>query len=258
MHAILAVAAAEWRRTRPISRWTLILLPTLLSLLIMGIYIHGVLADLPTVVTDMDRSALSRQVVRMMSAHRYLNVTAEPDDPEVAFAMLRKHEALVVATIPAGFERDVLRGDQGRIQVTHFGANMMVGKTVMKTMTEIITELDATIAAGRLMAMRGESAFTRQETPSLLVDYHNLYNPTYNYLWMLPAGVIATLWQMFMVLWAINAALGGKNATPGGMTAALSGGIPQQRPLRELAGRLLIPAAIMTAHWLVLFYVLTP
>jgi ABC-2 type transport system permease protein len=236
----------EWRRLRPVSRLLLIAGPLVLAALIQGVYLRGLLLDLPSAVVDNDHSVLSRQVTRMIDAHRYLAVTEECASTDEAFSLLRQHRIFMVAVIPTGFERDVLHGDKGRIQVTHFGANMMIGKTVMKSLTEITATIDAQRAAAGLMAMRGESAYTKDQSPAFTVVYHSLFNPAYNYEWMLPAGVIITLWQMFLVLWMINAGMGWLRNRE------------SERILPGLSARLLLPGIVMTLQWIVFFYVLCP
>ncbi|MDY0150894.1 MAG: ABC transporter permease [Candidatus Cloacimonas sp.] len=246
--SIWKAAVNEWKTTRLISKWGLFLIPLTFALVVSSVYIHGTLSDLNTIVVDQDKSALSRQFIRMTDAHRYLKVIATEQDPQLAFKMLRQRKAYMVEVIPVGFERSVLQGKQGRIQITHFGANMMIGKTMMKAMAELTIELNAKLAARGLMAMRGESAFTQRETPPLQVVYHNLYNPSYNYLWMLPPGVIITLWQMFIVLWMINS----------GVSSLKQKHNPQTGILARIISPMVIPAGAMTAHYLFFFYILCP
>jgi ABC-2 type transport system permease protein len=240
------IALREWRELSRIARWTLVFGPMLLTAAVVGVYLHGTLSDLPMVVADCDHSAMSRQVIRMLDAHRFLKVVDSVPEPGQAFAAIRTHRAYIAAVIPDGFERDILRGDQGRVMVTHYGANMMIGKTVLKAVNEVIRQVCGERAAGGLMAMRGESAFTRSEFPPLDTAYHSLWNPSYNYLWLLPPGVIMTLWQMFLALWAINA----------GIRSLRTAGA--ERLLPAFLGRLIIPAAALTLHYLALFYLLNP
>ncbi|GAB4190487.1 MAG: ABC transporter permease [Calditrichia bacterium] len=202
MENILKVARRELDRIyrRPLYLIGLLIAPLILSILIPRIYAGRVVTDIPTVIVDLDKSALSRQVIRMADQHRFLKVSITSENIEQAVEKLHRNQAQVMVVFPKDFEKDVKTGKGASLGVYDYGANLLIGNLVYKAVTEIILPLNGAITAKKLIVSRGESAYTLEQFPPLALDIRNLFNPAFSYLNFLPPGALIALFQMIIMM----------------------------------------------------------
>ena len=89
----------------------LVVFPLASGALIVIIFGNGAARDLPVAVVDLDRSALSRDLVRAIDAAGGVSVAAVESDPDQARRAVLRGEQYGLVSIPAHFERDVARGE---------------------------------------------------------------------------------------------------------------------------------------------------
>lgn len=85
-------------------------------------YRHQVAGNLPVVVVDQDRSAASRQLLRALQAVRAIRVAEVVGDPLLAQDRIARGQADGIVLIPAGLQREILRGAPGEIVLQGNGA----------------------------------------------------------------------------------------------------------------------------------------
>ena len=95
-------------------------------------YQHQVATRLPVVVVDLDRSPSSRDLVRKLEAVRDVQVVAFASSVDEAEASVQRGRADGVLVIDPQFERDILRGGQGRLTFLASGSLLGRATTVMQ------------------------------------------------------------------------------------------------------------------------------
>jgi ABC-2 type transport system permease protein len=121
---LFAVVQKELRQTvRDRRMMVLLLAAPLIQLILFG---HAVQLDVdrvPTVVVDLDDTDLSRSHVRRVLADGTLLESGRTRDQGHALSLLSRNEAAVALIVPAGFERDVVRGRATAVQVVLDGSD---------------------------------------------------------------------------------------------------------------------------------------
>ncbi len=72
-------------------------------------------SKVPVGVVDLDRSQLSRRLIRMMDAHEMLSVTARSGELGGSRGPLLQGDIKGIVVIPSRFERDIMKGRQARV-----------------------------------------------------------------------------------------------------------------------------------------------
>lgn len=114
-------------------------------------YSHQIASRLPTVVVDLDRSPMSRDLVRKLGAVRAVELIRP--EPSLAAARERVSEGKAdgILIVDAGFERDILRGEQGRVTFLAGGALLSRANTVLQGLGDAVAGFsqDAVLAQAR-------------------------------------------------------------------------------------------------------------
>ena len=163
-------------------------------------YRRQVLREVPLVVVDADHSALSRKLVRLAEASPLLRISARAETELDAEARLRAGEAGAALVIPAGFQRDLLRGARVTVGAYADGAYFLVYRQAMTGLAQSIGLLSAGVevrrwrAAGRM----GAAALADREPLQLRLD--TLYNPSGGYAtYVVPAVLLLILQQTLLI-----------------------------------------------------------
>ena len=130
-------------------------------------YQHQVASQLPLVVVDQDRSASSRALVRRLQALRAVRVAGVAGSMDEARAAVEQGDAEAVLLVDAGFERDILRGGQGRLALLGNGAMLGRASTVLQGAALAITAEARGLAAtqARFAGVPAAPALTLVERP---------------------------------------------------------------------------------------------
>jgi len=117
----------EIRRTRSMIAITLGV--PIIQLLILGMAITGDVVHVPTVITDLDNSSASRDLVSRLEHTRYLDVRRRAGDIREAEPYLQRNDAIIAVTIPQGFGKDIIRRTSPAIQILADAQNTNVALT---------------------------------------------------------------------------------------------------------------------------------
>ena len=120
---------------------------------------------LPLAVVDLDRSPASRALLERFAISEAFDLVAHPPSAEAAERWLETGSASLVLVIPAGFNRDLRRGDATTIQLLLDGSN---ANTATIAQGYVLQVLDRFRQEGRL----GASPPTGQVRPVVRVWYN--------------------------------------------------------------------------------------
>lgn len=108
---------------------------------------------IPIAVVDMDHSRTSRSLVGKLTALQQAEVVARPASPAEALHWMEDRRASAIVVIPAGFERHILRGEQGTVALYGNGAYLLRGSTALAGIGAALGDLGREAATGQAMAL---------------------------------------------------------------------------------------------------------
>ena len=91
--------------------------PALLAILVWWVFSAGLPRGLPWVAVDLDRSGLSRQMLRFVDQAPSLHLLAIVPDEGQATALIQRGQALGLLVVPRGFERQIKTGQATRLPI---------------------------------------------------------------------------------------------------------------------------------------------
>lgn len=245
-----ASLAREWARLRA-DRWDLAMLgwiPLLLYLLTWWIFSAGIARELPLAVRDLDRSAQSRGLLRMLDQSPGLRPLSVPSDAE-ALDALRAGRVFGIVSIPAHMGERLSRGEH----VTLGWAYNAQYPSHTGAMTRDVRAVVATLSAGAELqgrTRRGSAGLQAlQQIEPVAIRPVGLFNESGS---MVPALALPAVWSLLHIFVALAAltAVGRelRNATVPDWLAAADGrlGIALLAKLAIPFGVFLLQAALVT------------
>lgn len=157
-------------------------------------YRHQVAVHLPLVVVDQDHSPMSRALLRKLDAVRDLHVSGVIGSMVEARAVVERGEAEAVLLVPADFERDILRGGQGRLALLGNGTFLGRASVTMQGAASAIT------AFGQEVAVRQAQFAGIPAGPPLQVIEQPLFNTAEGYGSSIVPGVAALIVQQTLLI----------------------------------------------------------
>ncbi len=201
-----ASLAREWARLRA-DPWDLAMLgwiPLALYVLTWAIFSAGVAHKLPLVVRDLDRSATSRSLIRMLDESPGLRVRQAASDAEAQHA-IRAGLAYGIVSIPVDMQARLQRGERVTLQwaynaqfPSHAGSMTRDVRTVVATLSAG-AELKARIARG------AGGAQAKAQLEPIATRLAPLFNESGSILPSLALPVEWSLLHMFVTLSAVTA-----------------------------------------------------
>jgi ABC-2 type transport system permease protein len=116
-------------------------------------YHREIAFGLPVVAADLDRSGMSRAVVRRLLAVRAVRLAEEVSSAREAEARVRAGRVDAAVVILPDFERDILRGRQGRVALFGRGAILGRGGPALGGLSDAVASFgrEAVVAQARLI-----------------------------------------------------------------------------------------------------------
>lgn len=216
----------EWRRVLGDRSLVglLILAPVIYGVYYPRPYLGQLVRDVPVVIVDHDRTALSREIVQAVDAHEGTRVALRADSLAEARQAVIARRAFGILEIPAGMTRDALKGDAARLAAYVDATYFILFNRALQGIGEAV----GTVAADRqARGTRDDGAAYRAALAAaspVEIGMEPLYNPTGGYgSYAVPAAFVLILQQTLLVGAAMLA--GGAVAArgAGGALAALVG-----------------------------------
>lgn len=241
----------EWRRVLGDSgAFALIVIaPLIYGIFYPQPYLGQLIRDVPIAVVDDDRTEFSRQFVQALDVHESLVVAERPATLAEAEAAVAARRVYGVVGIPAGTEREILRGQPARIPAYVDATYFLLNSRVTQGINEAAAALQAETASGpaRPDGAAARAAFAQSAPVELLSQ--PLYNPTGAYAsYVVPAAFVLILQQTLIMG---VATLGGVAREAGGAAARRTRGAPV-----AIAGQTLAHLALALPAWALYLIVL--
>ena len=186
-----------------------IVVPLIYPVLYTLIYNGEVVHDVPVVVVDDSRSAMSRDYVRRLDGTPDVSVVGHCADMAEAEAMVMHRDCYGIVRIPADFQRDLMTGRQVHVQAYCDMSGMLYYKAILTANTEVSLDMNAKIKVAEaggspIAAASGVAGGTEQQKAAarhaVTYEYVNIYNPQTGFATFLIPAVLILAIQQTMVL----------------------------------------------------------
>lgn len=180
----------------PVLAGLVVVLPLVMLLLLGGIFRAGIPTGMALAVVDLDRSALSREITRMLDAVPEVQVTHHALSLTEARSLIVSGTVRGAVYLPQGLERDIIRGDRPEIVTFYDNQHMSAGSLVARGARNAV---DTALAGLRLSIRQGQGEATvqaRVSTQPIPLQAHALFNPAFDYVHFLLAALIPTVLQI--------------------------------------------------------------
>jgi len=163
-------------------------------------YQNNVVRDIPVTVVDLDNSASSRQMIRMLGATKEVSVAQEVGSLREARQLFWDDNSKGIVLIPEGFEKELLRGYQTSVSVYCDASYFLIYKETLSATIQATGTLSAGVEIKRLMASgNGEEQAMQQRDP-MPARFYNLYNPAGSYGSYVMPGIILIILQQTLLI----------------------------------------------------------
>ncbi|QLG96740.1 ABC transporter permease (plasmid) [Pseudomonas yamanorum] len=178
----------------PSVRTTIIGAIVLYSLFYPAAYRLQVVEQLPVVAVDLDRSPMSRELLRSASSVREIELVASVNTLDEAKAWIEAGSAEGILMIDAQFQHDILRGDPG--QVLLFGNGAYLGRA-----NTVLQGLAAAVSGFAVQAGTVQASFRGGPAPGQVqLVQHPLYNTHEGYGSSIVPGVAQLIVHQTMLM----------------------------------------------------------
>ncbi|KAF1055529.1 MAG: putative multidrug ABC transporter permease YbhR [Stenotrophomonas maltophilia] len=213
-------------------------LPVLMLAVMAWLFSASVMREVPIAVVDLDRSAESRQLTRMLDASPGVAVAAQPASLAEANTLLRRLDVFAVVLVPRDATRQALRGTQGTVFAYYNATYLTTGQSAARDIADAVSAWNARLLTERIGQQVGPG---KLRAAPIAVQSDILYNPARSYeLFLLPLIFPAVL---SLVLALAAAASLGRELRDGTLAAWLG-----NTPWSAIVGKLLPYVALLTVY----------
>ena len=192
----------------------IVLAPVVYGILYPQPYLGQLLRGLPIAIVDQDHTEISRRFIQMLNADEAIKVLVSVNSVAEARTALDRREVYGVVSIPAGTEREILKGNPARIGAYVDSAYFLVYSRTLQGLSEAAAALNAEIAArgARLDGSLAHAGLIKVSPVEALSE--PLFNPTGGYAsYIVPAAFMLIIQQTLLMG---SATLGGVAFEQGG------------------------------------------
>ncbi|MET0639666.1 MAG: ABC transporter permease, partial [Hyphomicrobium sp.] len=210
----------------------IVLAPVIYGVLYPQPYLGQLLRGLPIAVVDQDHSEISRRFVEALNADEATRVAVSAATVADARRALDRREVYAIVTIPEGTQREILKGNPGRIGTYVDAAYFLVYSRVVQGITEAASVVNQNIAThgARLNGSLARAGIIKVSPVEALSE--PLFNPTGGYAsYVVPAAFLLIIQQTLLMG---SATLGGVTYQQGGVT-----GLRRREGIRAVIGQAL-------------------
>lgn len=233
-----------WLRRRPLLLTMTTAIPLAVMALLTLLFSQGLATRLPVAVLDLDRSDLSRSIVRTVDATPDTRVAEYVADMAEGRRLILSGGVHGLLYLPRNLERDMQAGRQPEAVFFYNAQTMTTGNLALRGVNAAM----GTVSAGIRLSLRTAQGTPMEEASASVqpvpVQLAPLFNPTLDYVFFLLAALLPSVLQIIVTT-----------------TAAYSVGLDVETPhrlriLRRLGGGLLPAVAGKMLPYTILFLII--
>jgi ABC-2 type transport system permease protein len=189
--AILTKEFIQMRRDRLTS--AIMFVMPIMQLVLFGFAINSDPRHLPTLLYLEDRSAVVRSLTAGLQNSSYFDIKGEVQSAEAGTKALQSGEVAFVVTVPAGFTRDLLRGDHPQLLIEADASDPSAASNAVGMIQQIA-------ASALKQDLKGEWAVLAQGPAPIDIVVHRMYNPEGISQYNIVPGLLGVILTMTMVM----------------------------------------------------------
>lgn len=174
--------------------------PLLYGILIGYVYSKGKVTDLPIIVVDEDRSAMSVKVIDMMQDNEVLSIASLQFNTANLDRLMVEKSAACVVMIPKGFEKDILTKQYPEITTIVNTSNVLTANYASGALQLVLGTLKAGVQIETLRKQGVPENLVMSQYEPFKTTFVKKNNRATNYLYFLWPGVLATVLQQVLLL----------------------------------------------------------
>ena len=165
----------------------------IIQLVLFGYAINTDPKQLPTAAVVVDHGPMGRAIIAGMQLSNYFDIREGSPSEAEARALLARGEVSFIITIPAGFERDFVRGERPQILIEADATDPSAAAGGLNALPEIVRQAIAGETKGSLASLA-------PGTLPVDVIVHKLYNPEGITAYNIVPGLLGTILTMTTIL----------------------------------------------------------
>jgi ABC-2 type transport system permease protein len=185
----------------------IIFLIPIVQLIILSYAATHDVKNIALAVLDQDRSSTSRLLVGKLTASGYFTLAGMPPSDQAGYEMIQRDEADVFLTIPAHFEKSVLKKQPTALQVQVNAINGQKAGLAASYAGEVFQGFGKELAANvqpQFIAI-GSAALLKTQNSKPETSIRYWYNPSLDYKTFMVPGILGELVAMLvLILSAMN------------------------------------------------------
>lgn len=163
----------------------------IIQLLLLGFAVSSDVVHVPTVITDLDNSQVSRGLVSRLENTRYLDVRYRAGDARSADILLAENKAIISVTIPDNFSGDIAGGKKPAILLKADAQNTNIALTGVGYVRRIVQSWMNSLSIGASISV-----------PFTMINLESRvwYNPELKSAWFMVPGIMVLLITIITML----------------------------------------------------------
>ncbi len=178
-----------WKEFRQFRRDRLLLplvfMMPILQLIMFGYVVSADITDVKTVVVDLDRTPMSRELTDWLSGSGYFKIVARPDDERALRPLIDAGTAQVAVVIPEGTSRRFSEGQRAEIGIVVDGSDSRVSGVAGGYASQILSAFSR--------QQSGDAAEMLARAPGFTTSVRVLYNPSLKAVNSMIPGLMAAI-----------------------------------------------------------------
>jgi ABC-2 type transport system permease protein len=174
--------------------------PLLAFYLVMWIFSANVPRNLPVAVVDQDHTAMSRQLARMADATPIAAINRSFTSLQQAHLAMEQGKIDAILDIPAGTEKNILKGGSSNVALYLNNANVLKGGLINSGIKKALS----TFSAGVKLQVKMKSGLTStqamQQIQPVMLRSEVLFNPFISYSYFLTSSLLPVMLIVFTLM----------------------------------------------------------
>ncbi len=200
--SFISMVAREWRALLS-DAWLLSLvswMPLLLFFLMWAIFSQGIARDLPVGVVDLDKSRISRALIRHYDASPSLEIAYDYLNVPLGATALRTEKIYGLVVIPEGLEKEMILGRPPQVNAFINTQFLLIGKIANSALLQAQGTFTTGVEIAKNMAT-GTPVFDMALSTAVPIGSQviPLFNINSNYAQFLVSALLPAVWQILMV-----------------------------------------------------------
>ncbi|MFT5697815.1 MAG: ABC-2 type transport system permease protein [Desulforhopalus sp.] len=175
-------------------------IPLFLAVLLWSVFAKGIAREMPVGVVDLDRSQVSRSILRNFDASPALHLVASYPNVSEGAVALRAGDIYALLVIPEDLEKKTILGVAPEVTAFVNSQFLLIGKVINSALIQAQSTFTTKIEVKKNLVM-GQPVVSAALSSSLPIGTQAtaLFNINTNYAQFLISAILPALWQILMV-----------------------------------------------------------